>query len=358
MKKLIVLAAALCMVATSAYAADWNFYGSSRVNTQYTKVENQSGSIDNTNLAEWLQTNARIGANVKASDSLAGRFEYGTAGGNANIRLLFGEWNFGGGKLLVGQDYSPLLNMTSNSVYAQSTAVDELDMLFCGFTYGGRVPQIKLTFGNFQIAAITPKTDLAAGSSATASTQVMLPKFEASYRLAMDNWWVKLGAGYQTFDIYSAANQTGNDESVNSYIGALTAGITFGPVTFSGDIFAGQNAGAFASIGVSDTAFLQGGRAQYVSATNRVIDNDVIGYALVATYKANDMFTFEAGLGGVETEFDTAGAVEDDVIQYYLQSVITLAPGVSITPEIGVVDFKDAGQSENTYLAVKWQLNF
>lgn len=358
MKKLIVLAAAFCMVATSAFAAEWNFYGSARVQTAYMKVENQSGSIDNTNLSEWLQTNARIGANVKASDSLAGRFEYGTSGGNANIRLLYGEWNFGGGKLLVGQDYSPLFNISSNSIYSQNTSADELDMLFTGYTYGGRVPQLKLTFGGLKIAAITPKTDLAAGSGTPGSTQVMLPKFEASYRLAQNNWWVQLGAGYQTYDIYSAANQTGSDDSVDSYIGSLTAGVTFGPATFSGNIFAGQNAGTFALIGVSDGAFLAGGRAKYLSATNTVVDNDVLGYALVATYKATDMFTFEAGFGTVKTEFDEAGSTKDDVIQYYVQSVITLAPGVTITPEIGVVDFKQEGQCENTYIAAKWQLNF
>jgi len=358
MKKLIVLAAALCMVATSAYAAEWNFYGSARVNTQFTRVENQAGTVENTNLAEWLQTNARVGANVKTSDSLAGRFEYGTAGGNANIRLLYGEWNFGAGKLLVGQDYSPLLNMQSNSVYAQSTAVDELDMLFTGYTYGGRVPQLKLTFGDFKIAAITPQAGLDAGSTAAASTKVMLPKFEASYRLAQNNWWVLFGAGYQTFDIYGGANQTGNDVSVNSYIGALTAGITFGPATFSAGVFGGQNSGSFALIGASDTAFLSGGRARYVAATNTVIDNDVIGYTLVGTYKASDMFTFEAGVGSVKTELDQAGSTKDDVIQYYIQSVITLAPGVSITPELGKVDFRQNGQSDNTYLAAKWQINF
>jgi len=358
MKKLIVLVAALCMLATSAYAADWNFYGSARVQTAYTKVENQTGTVENTNIAEWLQTNARIGANVKASDSLVGRFEYGTTGGNANIRLLYGEWNFGGGKLLVGQDYSPLFNVQSNSIYSFNTSTDELDMLFTGYTYGGRVPQLKLTFGDFKIAAITPNAGLDAGSTAAASTKVMLPKFEASYRLAQNNWFVQFGAGYQTFDIYSGANQTGSDVSVNSYVGALTGGITVGPATFSANIFGGQNAGSFAAIGASDLAFMTGGRARYVAATNMVIDNDVIGYALVANYKASDMFTFEVGVGGVKTELDQTSSTKDDVIQYYLQSVITLAPGVTVTPEIGVVDFRQNTQSDNTYLAAKWQINF
>jgi len=364
MKKLIVLVAALCMLATSAYAADWNFYGQARVATQYTKVENQTGTVENTNLAEWLLTTSRIGANVKASDSLAGRFEYGAGGGNASIRLLYGEWNFGGGKLLVGQDYSPLLNIQSNSVYSFSTAVDELDMLFTGYTYGGRVPQLKLTFGDFKIAAITPNAGLDPASSAVASnyTKVMLPKFEASYRLAQNNWWVLFGAGYQTFDIYAGANQTGNDVSVNSYIGALTAGLTLGPVTLSAGVYGGQNAGAFANIGADNNAasptFMAGGRAKYVAATNTVIDNDVIGYTLVGTYKASDMFTFEAGVGSVKTELDQTGSTKDDVIQYYIQSVITLAPGVSVIPEIGVVDFRQNAQTDNTYLAAKWQINF
>lgn len=366
MKKLIVLAAALCMVATSAYAADWNFYGSARVLTQYTKVE--VGTASNTNLGEWLATNARIGANVKVSDELAGRFEYGTGnGGNANIRLLYGEWNFGAGSLTIGQDDDPLLTGLSNSVYSlNTTSLDDANMLVFGNTYGSRNAQLKLKFGDFQIAAVAPKAALDVASGAVGSQKVMLPKIVASYRLAQDNWWVKLAGGYQTYNVYSGANQTGTDQSVDSYLGNLSAGVALGALNFRGTVWAGQNPGNIIFISVSDVpagALAAGGLASYNVATATLTDNDGMGYQLVASYQINDMFTLETGVGYAKTEFDTAAAVDDDVIMYYIQAPITLAPGVTVTPEIGKVDYKEDSilappQGENTYFAVKWQINF
>jgi len=360
MKKLIVLAAALCMVATSAYAADWNFYGSSRVATIYTKVESNGLVPDQetTNLAETLQTNSKIGATVKASDSLTGQFEYGST---PNLRRLFGTWNFGGGTLLVGQEYTPLFTVISNQIYG-----DDVDLLTYGGFYGGRLAQLRLTFGNFQIAAIAPNANLdPATVIGVGNSEILLPKFEAAYRIAQDNWWAKIGAGYQTFDMYNAASQTGSSNDITSYVGLLAAGITFGPATFSGEVFGGQNAGHFAVMSVSNATLATSrayGVAKYTAATNSVVDNDCIGFNLVASYKANDMFTFEAGLGQAKTELDESAAIKDDVTSYYLQAVITLAKGVTITPEIGRVDFNQndtlANSPTNTYFGAKWQLDF
>ena len=39
MKKLMMIAVVLVFMTGSAYAADWNFYGSARVNTTYTQFD-------------------------------------------------------------------------------------------------------------------------------------------------------------------------------------------------------------------------------------------------------------------------------------------------------------------------------
>ncbi|MGD9825120.1 MAG: hypothetical protein AB7U36_12155, partial [Desulfobacter sp.] len=88
MKKTIVVLAALALMMGSAYAAEWNFYGSARLATFWDDTDIISGDDGNTQYSEYLQVNSRIGANVKVSDELTGRFEYGASGGNANIRLL------------------------------------------------------------------------------------------------------------------------------------------------------------------------------------------------------------------------------------------------------------------------------
>ena len=82
------------------------------------------------------------------------------------------------------------------------------------------------------------------------------------------------------------------------------------------------------------------------------------------------MLTIEAGYGATECENDLPGMnQDDDTVAYYLQAVITLADGVSITPEIGVFDsekgYSDIGfgpmymeQPKFTYFGIKWQVSF
>lgn len=121
MKKLFVLltAAVLAVAFTvPAMAADWSFYGSSRVYTGWMddskEVAGLGGEVDDADLSWNQQTNARIGANVKAG-ALGGNFEYGHSS-TVNLRKLFGTWNFGAGTLLVGQDYTPIDTFWSHMV--------------------------------------------------------------------------------------------------------------------------------------------------------------------------------------------------------------------------------------------------
>jgi hypothetical protein len=81
----------------------------------------------------------------------------------------------------------------------------------------------------------------------------------------------------------------------------------------------------------------------------------------VGGYKFNDMVTVEAGYGYEESELDDA-VQEDDSSSYYIQAKLTLAPGVYITPEIGITDHgKDQNgveEGETTYYGCKWQISF
>ena len=70
----------------------------------------------------------------------------------------------------------------------------------------------------------------------------------------------------------------------------------------------------------------------------------------------NEYFTVEAGFGYVETEYDDESS--EDVIAYYLQTPVTISPGVVVVPEIGVIDYQENNQDEITYFGAKWQINF
>ena len=83
---------------------------------------------------------------------------------------------------------------------------------------------------------------------------------------------------------------------------------------------------------------------------------DAWGVALVAQLALNDMIAFEAGYGHVDLDYgDTTvfSETSDKAQSYYLNMTITLAEGVQVVPEIGVVDYNESGQDEITYGGAK-----
>lgn len=367
MKKFIVAVAALALMAGSAYAAEWNFYGSARVATFYNDVETiNSVTADAKNISEALQSNSRIGANVKVSDELTGRFEYGTG---VNVRLLYGEWNFGAGKFLVGQDYVPLYTEGPGQVYSTDNG-----LIGWGLAYGGRKAQLKLTFGDFQIAAVAPNTTfiqnaglpattaangLGAAAFGTTTSEVKLPQIQAAYKFSGDNWFVKAIGGFQTFEINTGAAT--NAQDATSYHLGLQADMSIGAFKLGAQVSGGENSGNLISVdvngGLIGTAS-NNGYALYDTTNNKVIDTEVFMWYAYAGYTVNDMFGLQIGYGQTKAEYDFAGAQSDESSSYYLQAPITLAPGVFVIPEIGVIDYQETNQTETTYFGAKWQINF
>ncbi len=342
MKKLIVLIAAMALVATSAYAAEWNFYGSARVSTFWNEIETTAvpAVADVDAFTEALQGNSRIGARVKVSDELTGRFEYGSG---PNLRLLYGEWNFGGGSFLVGQTYTPLNMFYSNQVYGSDS-----DLLGWGGVYSGRQAVLQLKYGAFKVA-LTPVNTATDGTfGAGATTEVQMPALEASYGLKMGNFAIALAGGYQTFEITPAPAVT---YDIDSYVIALGASVNLGAFYINGDIYTGQNV---SNLIWADAA---GGGVRAGLAGTTVLDNDAIGYLLVIGGKINDMFSVEFGYAGLSAELDGA-LIDEDSESYYAQATIHMAPGVFVVPEIGVIDHDGTLDNQETYFGAKWQINF
>ncbi len=345
--KLMMATACLAVVYGGiAFAADWNFYGSARVETFWT----DSDINDTTNLSESLQSNSRIGARVRASDELTGRFEYGASGGDANVRILYGEWDFGAGTLLVGQDWTPLYLPLSNQVYNTDNGLGGW-----GEASPGRHTMIRLKFDGFEIAAISPDNtyfksngDAVVDSSdiSSGNTQTAFPRIEVSYKVDMDKLSLAVGGGYNTFEY-------NDDQDIDAYVGVIRAAFRTGPASFGVQGFAGRNVGNIIS---TDTTGDELGNGYAKVNGNRVIDNDALGCEVVAAVMVNESVTIEAGFGYVETEYDDESS--EDVIAYYLQAPVTMASGVVIVPEIGVIDYQEDSQDEITYFGAKWQITF
>jgi hypothetical protein len=398
MKKFTILFAAIMLVcfAVPAMAVDWNFYGNARMATFYESRDfgkglNAAGTDDKDSQLGWdLQGNSRIGANIKA-ESVKAQFEFGVNEASVSSRRIYGVWDFGAGKLKVGKDYTPVSQFISGQVYD-----GDLGLLGIGTTYGGRHGQIALQFGGFTIALVNANTGLLRGMasvvdtssipffdgtntySATASRTVYafqgdvdsyLPKLEVGWGMAFDTWNFGLMGGAQYYsieDVRSATDGKTNDIDVTSWIIGADAGVNFGPGYVKAAVSYGQNIGNAAwSIpsGVNGRPnTYQGGLATW-DGDDDTNDTNTAMAALVGGIKVSDMLAFEAGFGYRHDATDGGFQYDTSPWAAYVQSVITLAPGVYVIPEIGYYDFDDSyvnGQDTGDffYAGAKWQINF
>jgi hypothetical protein len=406
MKKLFIIFAVLCLAAP-VMAADWNFYGSARMQTFWTNndVGPEGAQADDTDVRWAPFGNARIGANVKFNDQIAGKFEVGDT---FNKRQLFATYTFGSGmELLLGQTYTP----TSQYFYSFSGYGDDNNLLGIGQFYTGRKPMIQFKMGSFKLALVTPSTGPTAvkgdnddavygvyaetapgsgvynvntvgvtedtddafvvfpatGAFEVKDTDVIIPKIEASYKFKTDMFFVDVFGGYQTYDLDAPSKEY----SIDSYVAGLGGGVNVGALFFNAGVHMGQNLANYGNVGflgpdnlaaASSTAVtaLKIGAASYNSTKDEIVDNDGLGYLAVLGFNASEMFTIEAGYGYQQYEDDAEGAKTDSAKQYYVNCTINIAPGFFIVPEIGKVEWEldDVDFGDYMYYGAKWQINF
>jgi hypothetical protein len=376
MKKIILAIAALALIASPALAVDWNFYGSARMATYYnsrdfnnttnfddlddggltlTNVNNRGTDFDDDQVQWDLQGNSRLGATVKA-ENVSGRFEFGitddNGGGNVSSRRIYGEWDFGAAKLKVGKDYTPVKQFISGQVFD-----GDAGLLGNGTAYGGRRGQIALSFGGFEVAAVTnPGNNLR--NIDTGDKDIYVPRLEAAYGMSFDTWNFKLLGGFNYFS-YEDAGPDDEDVDVTSWIIGADAGVNFGPAYLKGGVNYGANWG---NAGWS----VAGNAVASFDGDDSTKDIDTLMASLIGGFKFTDQLTFEAGVGYVNNDSDLQGEDDADIWAYYLQAVISLAPGVWIIPEAGYYDYGDdysaAGNGRDAgnqlYVGAKWQIDF
>jgi hypothetical protein len=358
MKKLFVIFAAIAMVGAftaTAMAADWAFYGSARVETTYgSQNKDLSSSGDSVTLFSTdLNGTSRVGARVKASDALSGRFEYGASGsaadgyaGQANIRLLYGTWNFGAGSLTVGQNYTPGGGMTNGS---QALAGD-YGMYTFGL-YEGRKPQVTVSMGGFSFgivqnlgsANIVGNDEGPDGDWAAGGIETQIPRLEAGWWGAFGNFSVGVIGGYQTW------KSLANDKNIDTMGVGASFGGAFGPASFTLQ-------GAYSSNG----GYIWAGHGQAEIGAD-VEDTTTMNFTGSVGFAPSDMIYVEGGVGWRQFDNDTYDKKDSDMV-YYVNCKITMAPGVFVVPEVSVFDLMkdkdDLDQGTATLVGAKWQIDF
>lgn len=383
MKKLFVfmVAAALafsCVLPAMAADKEVSFYGNVRMDTFWVDRDKNVGNLlvpsgaggpvgvgaayDETDVW-WDLCNgcSRFGARFKAGD-VSANVEIRPANGSY-YRQWWGAWNFGPGSLLVGQTWSPTFHGISNSVYdgGDGAAYGE-----CGGSL--RVPMVQLSFpfevGTLKIAFEKPGSgfdNAATGSFAGYDNESMMPKVEFSFDGKAGPVGFGVFGGYNWLDARDKA--TDNTIGLNGYYLGAMVSIPIGPAYFKGSAYMGQNPAEYGLFipGQAYKAYLDPG-------TTNVQDVDIFGFFAVAGMKFTDMLAFEVGYGYATSERDTTGAgtVEDEKAFYYIQMPITLAKGVTVTPEIGKFDEKDHKLADGStvddgdamYYGAYWKIDF
>ena len=379
MKKLGFILAVLAIVAFTApaMAVDWNFYGHVRMGTWYetgdapglatksfapTHVNNNLDQNDSETIWD-LYAISRIGAKVK-HEGVSGYFEYGNDSHPNNIwlRKLYATWKPQGTnwRLLIGQTYTPI-----DVFYSGQSWNEDEGLLSTGQAYDSRNPQITFIYNGFKLAFITVKgardegADFVGpdGAAAGADIDVTIPKIEASYHFAMNQFFFDVIGGYQTYKVENPTS-FGGDFTVDSYIFGGGGGVNFGPAYAKAFGYYGQNTKEFGMYeqGVADAVLVGSGNDLDVEDTN------TYGFLGVLGFKVNDMLKLEGGYGYLKHTNDLR-PVDSETYAFYFQAPITLAKGVFIVPEVGHYDYgndvnTDADLKDFTYFGAKWQINF
>lgn len=376
MKKFLVVCIALAMVFafTAEAMADMSAYGSIRFRTysvdtdkDYTASTTSAGAAFDTRNTTWgMGLLSRIGFDFKSGD-VGGKWEFDTGNvgqvnassdsnrwGDFRVRHAYGYWNFGAGQLLIGQTW-PLTDLAAGTIYYTGS----LDQAFGGLGYiTARPMQMRLTFGSFKVAFISPNT-VASGVYGGA-VDVTLPKIELAYNLKLENIAMDFAAGYQTYEERIVA--TDQTEDVEAYLLAFRIKANFG--AFFTNLVAGYAQNPL-QYGLKYTDNLP---MNPYWANGGMHDVEAMNASLALGYKISDTVTLQGGYMYLDGENDSIGTkkYEDTNKAYFVNCKVKLADNVFVIPEIIVNDRDETQngsatkvqQGKQTTAGIFWVINF
>lgn len=345
MRKLLILVSAVALVVafTLPVAAEVSFYGNVRMITFWESYDPDTPGADTVSDLAWQldDGSSRFGA----------RFKEGAVGANVEmrprvtsyIRHFNGTWDFGAGTLLVGQAWSPTFSCVSSSICEGGLSGGR------GDTYGSlRIPQVAVHIGSLQIAGAQPtKANLLGGTSTTS-----IPKIEASYALK---------AGPAAIKIYGGFNSSEEEVGTTTYdyssmLFGANAVMGFGAAKLGINLYTCNNPGLYGEVGSN-------AQANTITGTE-VNDVDTLGFLVDFNYTLSPTMSIYAGYGQAVSELDTPGTNEKTSSYMYVGLPISLAKGVTLTPEIAITtDEHDTGAAttpapSTTYYGAYWFIAF
>jgi hypothetical protein len=310
MRKFFLVVTALALVAAFTVPAaaqeeerSVSFYGNLRMNTfwimadkEYVNAFEVPGAVDDDDDLFWeFDTgNSRFGVLFKSGDITA-NVEIRPNNGSY-FRQWNATWNFGAGTLVLGQTWDPAFTSIFGCCFDGGPAGG----------YGGqnsrlRQPQIGVWFpvgtGTFKFAAMQPTTGATVDGPITSTGEdFTIPTLSFSIDQKWGGLYIK---GFGSYNTYDEDDQIANkDWSVDSYVLGIQPSYAFGPFEINFLGWMGQNTAGYQVSSRNPYGAL------YVAASDSIEDVDSYGLALTATFKLNDMISFEGGYAMSEDERD------------------------------------------------------
>ncbi len=374
MKKLIIILAAIAMVGvfTTAAMADAELYGSARFRTYY--ISNDPGhpaNVETKKDLEWrIGHLTRFGVNFK-NGNMTGKFEMdaragsggatdniddgtGASGlGNMRLRQLWGQYDFGTFKLMIGQNFPLYDRPVSNIAYFSGGLQAQGGM---GYAVA-RTSQIRVTVGDLKIAFLPPDTH-EDGLGAYSQVNTTFPKLEVRYDAKMAPFNISVDGGWESYEIENPT--TRNTENINSYVLGFRGKANFGPGYAGLGLTYRQNGSNYGAWTASEKE-----TAVFAPGTHDVKNAKAWGVVAALGWKVNDMFTVEGNYAKLHSDQDTALDNKDDNQVWAVLAQVHLAPGFMVQPEFIYNDREDVvndgvttDQGNETIFGVWWIMNF
>ena len=379
MKKSIlgaVVLGATVALAVPAMALDVTPYGAIRIGTWYTSNTHYSAagaSQHDSDFSLDLQGDSLVGVRVKEGDFFAlaelGAYNPKARQNGVELRMLFGDWNFGEGKLRVGYLPSPYV-FRSEQAFDADGGFNSYGSLF-----DGRYAQIKVSLNNgFYLTMMKPAPGLTQGVvnstsnvsgsfantpyNATATTyaatskdyDTFMPKMVAGYE--GKSGFVSFGGGVAG-NYYKVTDTTATNLSadITSLMGFAHTTIDLKPVELKFHLYGGQNMGDLMSNGAATAgSYYAGGENSYT----------VGGFGQIG-YTASDKVKVYTGVS-YETSKNDTYKTDDNKMAAFANLQYDVTKNVKIVPEVSMLNDLDSSadtKEPRIYAAgVKWEMKF
>ncbi|KAA0892194.1 hypothetical protein [Oryzomonas rubra] len=413
----VVACAAAVTLAVPALAIDFSGYGAVRVGTYWTQNQYYNARTaatapgarrSDSDFSLDLMGDSLVGIRAKEGDFSAvaeiGAYNPKAESKGPEVRLLFGEWDFGNGKLRVGKAPSPY-------VYRTQMAWDsDGGMNAYGSLWDGRYAQIKLTMNNgFYFTLMQPRTGGAAnftsnvtapndtlaefGQTGTAYSttyvnyNTVMPKIVTGYEGKLGSWTYGGGVSYNMYQVErttaigAATTVPLTKADIHSYLVFFHGKVDLSPVEFSYNIFTGRNLGDLMSSAASAYVTSGGstGYNAYSGLPGTFISNVTGGTGTGAYYDvANDANAYTYGgwgqigytvspklkiyAGASFVSDDNRVTRSDDRLAVFANAQYQVSRNFKIVPEIGFLNdmYNTVGNKEprTLFAGAKWEMTF